>query len=38
MSVKADGAETVVFELDGGNADFPYTVSDYHMPIMPKKD
>ena len=24
-SVKADGAETVVFELDGGNADFPYT-------------
>ncbi len=35
VSVKADGAETVVFELDGGNADFPYTVSDYHMPIMP---
>lgn len=37
-SLKADGAETVVFELAGGNADFPYTVSDYHMPIMPKKD
>jgi len=37
-SIKADGAETVVFELDGGNADFPYTVSDYHMPIMPKRD
>ena len=28
----------MVFELSGGNADFPYTVSDYHMPIMPKKD
>ena len=26
-SIKADGAETVVFELDGGNADFPYIVS-----------
>ena len=30
--------ETVIFELSGGNADFPYTVSDYHMPIMPKND
>jgi peptide/nickel transport system substrate-binding protein len=37
-AVKADGPETVIFELDGGNADFPYIVSDYHMPIMPKKD
>jgi peptide/nickel transport system substrate-binding protein len=37
-SMKADGPETVVFELSGGNADFPYTLSDYHMPIMPKKD
>ncbi len=27
-----------MFELSGGNADFPYTVSDYHMPIMPKND
>ena len=34
--MKADGPNTVVFELTGGNADFPYTVSDYHMPIMPK--
>ena len=25
--IKADGAETVVFELSGGNADFPYIVS-----------
>ena len=37
-SLKSDGPATVVFELDGGNADFPYTLSDYHMPIMPKKD
>ncbi len=37
-SIKADGAETVIFELSGGNADFPYTVSDYHMPIMPKNE
>jgi peptide/nickel transport system substrate-binding protein len=37
-SVKADGANTVIFELAGGNADFPYIVSDYHIPIMPKKD
>ena len=36
--VTADGTETVIFELNGGNADFPYIVSDYHMPIMPKKD
>jgi peptide/nickel transport system substrate-binding protein len=35
--MKSDGPDTVVFELTGGNADFPYTVSDYHMPIMPKK-
>ena len=36
--LKTDGPDTVIFELEGGNADFPYTVSDYHMPIMPKKD
>ncbi|HRX35597.1 MAG TPA: ABC transporter substrate-binding protein [Aestuariivirga sp.] len=38
VSFKADGPDTVVIELSGGNADFPYTVSDYHMPIMPKND
>jgi peptide/nickel transport system substrate-binding protein len=37
-TVTADGPETVVFELDGGNADFPYLASDYHMPIMPAKE
>ncbi len=37
-NLKADGAETVIFELDGGNADFPYYLSDSHLPIMPAKD
>lgn len=36
--VKADGKETVVFTLDSGNADFPYIVSDYHIPVIPAKD
>ena len=36
--IKADGQDTVVFTLAEGNADFPYVVSDYHMPIMPAKD
>ena len=33
--IKADGKETVIFTLTGGNADFPYIASDYHIPIMP---
>ncbi|MFN4143356.1 ABC transporter substrate-binding protein [Aestuariivirga sp.] len=36
--IKADGPDTVVFTLNAGNADFPYVVSDYHLPIMPAKD
>lgn len=36
--IKADGDDTVVFTLSGGNADFPFLVSDYHLPIMPAKD
>jgi peptide/nickel transport system substrate-binding protein len=35
--VKADGPNTVVFTLSGGNADFPYVCSDYHLPIMEAK-
>ena len=35
--VRADG-ETIVFELEAGNADFPYLVSDYHLNICPAKD
>lgn len=36
--IKADGKDTVVFTLSGGNADFPFIMSDYHIPIMPSKD
>lgn len=36
--VKADGKDTVLVTLTDGNADFPYIVSDYHIPIMPAKD
>ncbi len=35
--VKADGKDTVVCTLSGGNADFPYLVSDYHLLICPAK-
>jgi peptide/nickel transport system substrate-binding protein len=33
--VKADDKHTVVFTLSSGNADFPFTLSDYHFPIAP---
>jgi peptide/nickel transport system substrate-binding protein len=33
--VKADGKYTVVFTLEGGNADFPFIMSDYHLGIFP---
>ncbi len=36
-SVTADG-DNVVFKLSGGNADFPYICSDYHLNICPAKD
>ena len=36
--MRADGKHTVIFDLEAGNADFPYIVSDYHLPIMPTKD
>ena len=37
-SMKADGPNTVVFELAEANADFPYVVSDYHISIRPEGD
>ena len=37
VSVAADGAQTVVFMLNSGNADFPFIASDYHLPIFPAK-
>ena len=38
QEVKADGKDTVVFTMKEGNADFPFIVSDYHIPILPAKD
>jgi peptide/nickel transport system substrate-binding protein len=31
--IQAKGEDTVVFTLNAGNADFPWVVSDYHLPI-----
>ena len=35
VDMRADGKRTVVFELTGGNADFPYIISDYHLQMVP---
>ncbi|MEL6482250.1 MAG: ABC transporter substrate-binding protein [Pseudomonadota bacterium] len=35
--IKADG-DNVVFTLSGGNADFPFIMSDYHLPVLPSAD
>ena len=35
--MKADGKHIVVVSLTGGNADFPFLLSDYHVPIMPSE-
>ncbi len=32
---KTDGKQTVVFTLKGGNADFPFIMSDPHLTIVP---
>ncbi len=36
--IKKDGDDKVIFELEAGNADFPFIVSDYHLVILPSKD
>ncbi len=36
--IKVDGKDKVIFTLTGGNADFPFLVSDYHLTICPAKD
>jgi peptide/nickel transport system substrate-binding protein len=33
--VKKDGQDKVIFTLKGGNADFPFILSDYHLSISP---
>jgi len=34
----AVGDDAVKFVLEAGNADFPYIVTDYHMPILPANE
>ena len=36
--VRSDGPGHVVFKLSGGNADFPYLLSDYHLTIFAAED
>jgi len=38
VSMKAEGANRVVIELEKPNAGFPYIVSDYHLIIKPSTD
>lgn len=38
VDVRAEDPYTVVFELESGNADFPFVVNDYHLVIMQAKD
>ena len=35
--IATEGDSTVIFTLDGGNADFPFSLSDYHLTIHPAK-
>lgn len=37
-SLEAPDAKTVVVTLAQGNADFPFLMSDYHLPVMPASD
>ncbi len=36
--MRADGEHGVVFELKYPYADFPYLLTDYHLPILPARD
>ncbi|WP_018301912.1 ABC transporter substrate-binding protein [Wenxinia marina] len=38
VDITKEGEDTVVFTLDGPNADFPYVVSDYHLLILPSEN
>ena len=33
--IRVEGNNTVIFDLESGNADFPFIISDYHLPILP---
>ena len=38
MDIKVDDTHTLVFELENGNADFPFLLSDYHLLMLPATD
>lgn len=38
VAIAAPDPSTVIFTLEAGNADFPYIVSDQHLPIKPATD
>ena len=38
VDIKTDGKYAFTITLKGGDAGFPYIISDYHIPIMPTKD
>ena len=38
VDLKAEDPYTIVVTLNGGNADFPYILSDIHFPIIPAGD
>ena len=38
QDITIEGDDTVIFTLDGGDADFPFIVSDYHLSILPATD
>lgn len=37
VDIRVDG-QNVVFELEAGNADFPFVVSNFHFPILPSEN
>ncbi len=37
-SIEAPDKHTLVVKLANGNADFPFVMNDYHIPILPSKD
>src|SRR6056297_3104371 len=38
QDIGTEGTDTIVFTLDGGNADFPFILSDYHLVICKATD
>ena len=36
--MNADGDNILVVELEAGNADFPFIMTDYHLPVMPSNE